>query len=188
MATTEAAIVALSYSHSIAGRLVLQEQRLSDMLNDRRESVVRLRDAVLTRLSTGKLIERNKLSIASKEHLVLVFEQGEHTAGSGKRPYAYTIKQAYHVFIVAHSFEVRGIMYSKGNLDIYELHRFIATSSDIFVPVVEATVILPNGQEFRKQTGVMVNAPHIDYITKLDLPSDASLKAVTPSAAQRPAS
>ena len=50
MPSTETNVVILTYNHSISGRVRLTDQRLSDLLNDQREIVIRVHDAAVTRL------------------------------------------------------------------------------------------------------------------------------------------
>jgi len=159
-------IVVITASHSISGTVLVRDQRLSDLLNDRRDSVVHVLDAVVTRLGQARKIENAKEAIVAKDNLVIVFEQKEQATTTAKRPFAYTVKQQYEVFLLCEGLEVRGTMYSRGNLDVLELHRFVATSGERFVPVTGAVVTLPGGQAFQKQAGVLVNVARIHFISK----------------------
>jgi hypothetical protein len=166
MAISEANVVVLTYFHSITGHLSLRGLRLSDFLNDRRESVIRLSNVSVSRLSSpAKVITRDDLAVLNKDHVVMVFETTQPAVTTEKRTYAFTLKQAHDVFLIMESVEVHGIIHMKGSFDALEIHRFIATSGEAFVPVTEATVTLPD-LNFSKQTGVMVNVHHIHYIAK----------------------
>jgi hypothetical protein len=166
MQNNDANVVVLTYYHSITGRLLLRGQRLSDFLNDRRETVIRLHDSVVSRLNNpAKIVSRDDTAVLHKDHVVIVFETAQPTVPAEKRAFAFTLKQAHEVFLIMESIEVRGFMYTKGNFDVLEIHRFIATSGESFVPITDATVTLPD-LNFSKQTGVMVNVHHIHYIAK----------------------
>ena len=161
-------IVALTNSHSVTGTVILRDQRLSDLLNDRRDSVIQVFEATVTGNASARKIQESKNAVLSKDNIVLLFEQSDVSTGSLKRPYAYTLKQRHDVFLISQGIEIRGTMYSKGDFDVVELHRLIATSGERFVPVTEARIALPSGQVFTKKAGVLVNAAHVNFISKAD--------------------
>ena len=168
MATTYVDVVVFTRYHSFTGRVSLREQRLSDMMNDRRETVMNVTDAAIARLSApSKVINQHSVAVLGKEHISLIFELSEKSTGSLKRPYAFTLKRAFDVFLVVEALEVRGVMHTTGNFDVLELHRLVAVSGDKFLPVTGATVALP-GMDFQKRSGVLVNVNHIHSISKME--------------------
>jgi hypothetical protein len=168
MATTYADVVVFTRYHSFSGRVTLRDQRLSDMMNDRRETVMQVANAAIARLSApSKVVNQHKVAVLGKEHVALIFEVAEQPTASLKRPYAFTLKQAFDVFLVLESLEVRGVMHTTGNFDVLELHRLVAVSGDKFMPVTDATVTLP-GMDFQKRSGVLVNVNHIHSISKYE--------------------
>ncbi len=168
MCAVRVPIVVLTRSHSVSGSVLVRDQRLSDLLNDRRDSVIHVLDAVVTPLSQGRKVEQARQAILSKDNALVIFEQQEQAMVTAKRPFAYTVKQQYETFLLVRGFEVRGTMYSRSNLDVLELHRFVATSGEWFVPVTNAIVMLPSGQAFQKPTGVLLNVAGIEFISKKD--------------------
>jgi hypothetical protein len=174
MAITESNVVVLTYNHSISGRVRLNDQRLSDLLNDHRETVVRVHDATVTRLvHPSKVVDHQKVAVVDKEHLLLVFETAEHKVASSTRPFAFTSKRHFAVFMLVHSIEVSGVLHTSGSLDVLELHRLVAVSGERFLPITDATVALPVF-DFKKEAGVLVNVRHIHYIAKLPTPTSDS--------------
>ncbi len=60
-------VVLLTTLHSITGNLVLQDQRLSDLLNDHRESAIRLRKARVSRLGEPEsLVVEHAIAVIPK--------------------------------------------------------------------------------------------------------------------------
>lgn len=179
MALTETNVVILTYNHSISGRVRLSEQRLSDLLNDRREMVMRVLDAAVTRLvHPSRVVDHQKVAVVDKEHVLLVFESAEHKVTSSTRPFAFTTKQRHDVFMLVHSIEVSGVVHTAGAMDVLDLHRLMTVTGEHFLPVTHATVSLPIF-DFQKNAGVLVNATHIHYIAKVTAPEAAPAKAST---------
>jgi len=169
---TETNVVVLTYNHSISGRVQLTDQRVSDLLNDRREVVIRVQDAAVTRLvHPAKVVDHQKVAVVDKEHILLVFESAEHKVASSTRPFAFTTKRHHAVFMLVHSIEVSGVVHTSGNMDVLELHRLMAVSGEHFIPITDATVALPIF-DFKKEAGVLVNVHHIHYIAKLAPPAE----------------
>lgn len=168
MSINDASVVVLTFYHSITGHVSLRGQRLSDYLNDRRESVIRLSEVSVSRLNNpAKVITRDSNAVISKDHAVMVFETSQAAVPAERRAYAFTLKQMHEVFLIMESIEVRGSIHMKGNFDILEIHRFVATSGDKFVPITQATVTLPE-LSFSKESGVLINVQHIHYIAKAE--------------------
>lgn len=180
-------VVVITQSHSISGVVLVRDQRLSDLLNDRRDSIVHVLDAEVTRLGQARKIEHARQAIVAKDNLGLVFEQQNQATTSAKRPFAYTVKQQYEVFLLCEGLEVRGTMFSRGNLDVLELHRFVATSGERFMPVTNAVVTLPGGQAFQKQAGVLVNVARIHFISKQEPATDNAAAQASAPPAEKPA-
>jgi hypothetical protein len=167
MPTTVEPVVVLTSFHSFSGTVTLHDQRLSDMLNDRRDTVVEVTDAAVARISqASKVIDHHNIAVIRKDHVVMVFEVSDQSMRTAKRPYAYTLKRSYEVFLAMEGLEVRGVMHTTGNFDVLELHRLVAVSGDKFMPVTDASVTLPN-LDFRKQGGVLINVHHIHSISKI---------------------
>ena len=167
MPESDLSIVVLTEFHSIAGAVQLRDQRLSDFLNDRRETVIRLRDVTITRLDHPTAVTaRDAGAVVNRDHALVVFEATPVATSTLSRPYAFTLKQSHSVHLILKCIEVRGVVQTAGNLDVYDLHRIVATSGERFLPVTQATVTSAH-LEFAKPSGVLVSVQHIDYIAKL---------------------
>ena len=177
MPITKTNVVILTYNHSISGRVRLTDQRLSDLLNDRREVVIRVQDAAVTRLvHPAKVVDHQKVAVVDKEHVLLVFESAEHKVASSTRQFAFSAKRPHSVFMLVHSIEVSGMVHTSGSLDVLDLHRLVAVSGEHFIPITDAKVALPIF-DFKKEAGVLVNVHHIHYIAKLPPPPETSSEA-----------
>jgi hypothetical protein len=174
MAVTETNVVVLTYNHSVSGRVRLTDQRLSDLLNDHREVVIRVHDASVARLvHPSRVVDNHKIAVLDKEHVLLVFESSEHKVASSTRPFAFTTKRRHDVFMLVHSIEISGVLHTSGTMDVLDLHRLVAVSGEHFIPVTDAAVALPIF-DFKKEAGVLVNVQHIHYIAKLPEPAPDS--------------
>jgi hypothetical protein len=169
MSNASANIIILTTFYSIIGDLSLRDKRLSDVLNDRQETVVRLRNTSVTsyRQATKQPIKHPQ-AVVPKDEAIIVFETAKPQMGqSSGRLYGFVKKQAYDVYIIMNDIEVRGQMFTTGTFDILDIHRMIATSGDRFYPVTSAIITLPGDRTFNKPEGILINGHHIDYLGKL---------------------
>lgn len=165
-------VVILTARHSISGALALQDQRLSDFLNDRRDTAMRLLDTQVARLSEpSKVIQHNPEAVIPKSLIALAFEPPQKAIPPSKRLFGYVRKQQYDVFLTLEGLEVHGILHTTGDLD---LRRFLVTTQDSFLPITRATVYLDaNDRYVIEQEAILVNARLIRYIApKSPAPSD----------------
>jgi hypothetical protein len=133
--------------------------------------VVRLRDVAITRLDNpARVIAHDASAVVNKDHAIIVFEGTLAAVPSERRPYAFTLKQSHAVYLIAKNIEVRCVMHTAGNLDVYDLHRLVATSGERFIPVTQATVSAAQ-LEFTRASGVIVSVQHIHYIAKVEPPA-----------------
>ena len=177
LAFIDTSVVVLTYNHSISGRVRLFDQRLSDLLNDHREMVIRVLDAAVTRMvHPSKVVDHQKVAVVDKAHVLLVFESAEHKVASTTRPFAFTSKKRHEVFMLVHSIEVSGIVHTAGTMDVLDLHRLVTVTGEHFLPVTDATVALPIF-DFQKKAGVLVNAQHIHYVAKMTAPENTPAPA-----------
>lgn len=162
-------VVILTARHSISGALALQDQRLSDFLNDRRETVMRLLETQVARLSDpSKVIQRNPEAVIPKSLVAIAFEPPQKAIPPSKRLFGYVRKQQYDVFLTLESLEVHGILHTTGDLD---LRRFWVTTQDSFLPITRATVYLDaNDRYVIEQEAILVNARLIRYIAPSTAP------------------
>jgi hypothetical protein len=156
-------VVILTARHSIAGALALQDQRLSDFLNDRRDTAMRLLETQVARLSEpSKVIQRNPEAVIPKSLIAIAFEPPQKAIPPSKRLFGYVRKQQYDVFLTLEGLEVHGILHTTGDLD---LRRFLVTTQDSFLPITRATVYLDaNDRYVIEQDAILVNARLVRYI------------------------
>jgi hypothetical protein len=162
---TTYSVVILTARHSISGELRLYDQRLSDHLNDRRDTTITLRDTQIARLTDpGKVIAKNDMAVIPKAWIVVAFEPPQKAIPPAKRFYGYVRKQTHEVFMVLEAMEVRGTLHTTSALD---LRRIITNSTEAFLPLTKAAVILGvNDRYVIEQEAVMVNASLIRYIAE----------------------
>jgi hypothetical protein len=169
-------VVILTARHSISGALALQDQRLSDFLNDRRDTSMRLLDTQVARLNEpSKIIQRNADAVVLKSMIAIAFEPPQKAIPPSKRLFGYVRKQQYEVFLILEGLEVHGILHTTGDLD---LRRFLATTPDSFLPITRATVYFDaNDRYVIEQDAILVNARMIRYIAPRELAQTAPANA-----------
>lgn len=162
-------VVCLTARHSIAGDLVLQDQRLSDFLNDRRDTAFTLSNTRIARLSDpSRVLEQHAESVVPKAWVVVAFEPPQKAIPQGKRLFGYVQKQRYQVYLILEGMEVRGTLHTPGGLD---LRRLLATSGDGFLPITQAVVNLyDNDKYIIEQDAIMVNSRLVRYVGAMPEP------------------
>lgn len=160
-------VVILTARHYISGEMLFRDQRLSDFLNDRRESVVSLRNVQIARLSEpGKILQSHPAAIVHKSWAIVAFEPPQKAIPSSKRFFGYVRKQTHPVFMILEGMEVQGTLHTQGDLD---LRRILAQTGDTFLPITQATVSLYTNDRFIiQQEAVMVNSNLIRYLAKVE--------------------
>jgi hypothetical protein len=163
-------IVLLTQDYSISGGLFLHEQRLSDFLNDRRDSTILLRNVDIARLEDpARIIEKTPFSVIPKAGIVLAFEPPQKTL-SQTRQFIKFPKQKYGVFLAVDSMEIHGKLNVQGPLN---LRQAITNMAESFIPITEATVTLKaNPRLILKQEAVLVNVQRIRFLGELAPPEE----------------
>jgi hypothetical protein len=158
-------VVLLTANHSIAGELLFRGQRLSDFLNDRRETAVSLLDASVARLDEpGKILQKHPAAVVPKLWVVAAFEPPQTAIPPGHRFSGYVKKEAHDVFLVMEGMEVRGTLHTAGDLD---LRRVLTVPEHTFLPITKAVVMLESNRKYIiEQDAIMVNSARIKYIGK----------------------
>lgn len=159
-------VVILTADHCFSGELVLQDQRLSDFLNNRHNTFMVLRKVSVARLSDpSKALEQDSHAVIAKEAVLIAFEPPQEAIPSSHRLFAHVSKVKTDVFIALEGMEVRGILHTTGPL---ELDRIIATPNEPFIPMTNATVTLQANTRFVIQEDtVMINVHAIRYLGKV---------------------
>ncbi|MBI5302928.1 MAG: hypothetical protein HY868_12395 [Chloroflexi bacterium] len=160
-------VVILTSTHYVSGDLLFKNQRLSDYLNDRRESVISLRKAEVARLQDpGKILQAHPAAVIPKTWAMIAFEPPQKSIPQAHRFYGYVKKQEHEVFILMDRLEVRGILHTQADLD---LRRVFLDAANSFLPLTKAVVTLfANEKYVIQQDAIMVNANLIRYIAKME--------------------
>lgn len=163
-------VVILTARHSISGQLVLNEQRLSDFLNDRRDTTLTLLNTQVARLNDpSKILQQHSESVIPKAWVVIAFEPPQKEIPASKRLFGYVQKQRHQVFLVLEGMEVRGTLHTPSNLD---LRRLLASTNDSFMPITQAVVNLyENDRYVIEQEAIMFNTHLLRYIGTQTSPS-----------------
>lgn len=159
-------VVVLTSDHSFSGLLSLRDQRLSDFLNARHNTLMNLTKVSVARLNDpGKVLEQDLYAVLTKSNIQIAFEPPQKAIDAASRFFGYVRKEHTDVFIAMESMEVRGVLHTPGTLD---MERFIAMPTDPFVPVTNATVTLQaNTRYVIQQAAIMVNVYQIRYLAKV---------------------
>ena len=161
-------VVLLTTLHSITGNLVLQDQRLSDLLNDHRESAIRLRKARVSRLGElESLVVEHAIAVIPKDEIAIAFESAPRVTPRAKRLYSYVRRQQHEIFAVLGALEVRGIMHTLGSIDPLDLHELITIQKERFMPVTQARITFASGERrILEQNAIILNLQRIQYMAK----------------------
>ena len=161
-------IVALTSRHSMTGELLFRGQRLSDFLNDRRDTVISLRNVQVARLNEpGKILQQHPAAVLPKAWVLVIFEPPQKGIPPNKRLYGYVKKLMHEVFLVMEGIEIRGTLHTTADLD---LRRILTGQSESFLPLTKAVVTLDANERYIiEQDAIMVNANLIRYIAKLEV-------------------
>jgi hypothetical protein len=155
-------VVVFTQYYSITGSLNLREHRLSDYLNDKRESTIQMRDTSFARLENpAKILEKSDNSIIPKAGIILAFEPIPKGNQQGRAFLKYP-KQKYEVFLALDGIEVHGNINVKGPLN---LQQAIANLAESFMPITEALVSLEaNPAVTFKREAVLINVQRIRFL------------------------
>jgi hypothetical protein len=155
-------IVIFAQQHSINGGVLLHDQRLSDFLNDQRDTNIMLRNASVARLENpAKVLEKTMISFIPKSGIVLAFEPPQKGPTPPQRFIKYS-KEKYEIFLILDGMEVCGNIHVQGSLDL--LH-FLTNATQSFLPITQATVSIQANPNFLlKQETILVNPQRIRFI------------------------
>ncbi len=161
-------VVILIPSYSFAGSLAWRGERLSDVLNDRRDSFVHLQNVQMYRLhGPSKLVAKHATAVVPKEEIVLAFEAEGPSISSTKRLYRYVKKERLKVFLLVDEFQVSGTIYTGSSSARPDVYKLITNSGERFVPLTQASVVFPflDGATIQ-QDAVIANVQRIRYIAE----------------------
>jgi hypothetical protein len=161
-------VVLFTQHYSISGGLFLREQRLSDFLNDRRDTIILMRNTNVARLEQpAKILEKTASSVIPKAGIVLAFEPPQKTTPQTR--FIKYPKKKYDIFLALDGMEVHGKLNQSGPLD---LRQAITSTSESFLPITQATVTLDaNPTLIIKREAVLVNVQHIRFLGDMEVPT-----------------
>lgn len=161
--------VVLTPRHRIVGELNTRNQRLSDFLNDRSESTVRLEKATVSRLTDpDTAVEHQATVVIHKRAALVIFGIADPFPTSPQRFYARVAKRQQEAMLLIDTLEVRGRLHTSQALDIGEIQRLV-TSPGHFLPVTDAVVSVDGVREHDiHQEAIIVNVQHIRFIAKAE--------------------
>ncbi len=155
-------VVIFTREHSITGGIFLREQRLSDYMNDTRNTAIMLRNSSVAKLENpSKVIEKTLASFVPKSGIVLAFEPPQKGVPMPQRFIKYP-KQQYNVFIITDGVEVRGKIHMHGTLDLVHV---LTNTPQPFIPITNATASIKVRPDFLlKDVTVLINILQIRFI------------------------
>jgi hypothetical protein len=159
-------VVFLTQHYSISGGIFLRDQRLSDFLNDRRDTIILVRNTSIARLEQpGKILEKTASSIVSKAGIIIAFEPPQKTNPLSLRFMMYP-KQKYPVFLGLEGMQVHGELNQSGPLD---LRQAITNLSESFLPITQAIITMDSAPDLIiKRETVLVNVQRIRILGDLE--------------------
>ncbi len=138
-------IVIFTREYSISGGVFLRDQRLSDYMNDSRNTAIMLRASSVAKLDNpGKILEKTMVSFVPKAGIVLAFEPPQKGPPAPQRFIKYP-KEKYEVFILTDGMEVRGTIHMHGSLDLVHV---LTNSPTPFIPITKATANIKAKTDF----------------------------------------
>jgi hypothetical protein len=155
-------IVIFTREHSITGGVFLRDQRLSDFMNDSRNTAVMLRNSSVAKLDNpARVLERTMVSFVPKSGIVLAFEPPQKGPAMPQRFIKYP-KQQYEVFILMDAIEVRGCIHMHGALDLVHV---LTNNPAPFIPITNATANIKARPDFLlTDVTVLINIQQIRFI------------------------
>jgi hypothetical protein len=162
-------IVVFMQEYCITGGVYLREQRLSDYLNDKRETNIMLRNASIARLEDpAKILGTTPTGFIPKAGVLMVFEPPQPVQHTIPRFIKYP-KEKYTVFFVMDGMEARGEIHMQQALD---LHQVMAEPTLTFLPITQASVTIKANSKFMlNQVTILVNLLHIRFIGEIQAKS-----------------
>jgi hypothetical protein len=170
MSTLDYSAVIFTPSHSITGILGARDQRLSDLLNDTRESIVRLRAAKISRhIDPTRIVAEHPTAIIPKDEIAIAFEPALREVPSSKRLYSFVRKQQSQIFIVLDGFEVSGSIHTLGSSTPFDIRELITIEKPRFLPVTKARISFAGDDRYLiNREAIIVNIQRIHYIAKAE--------------------
>src|SRR5574342_477021 len=93
-------VVVITSGHSFSGQLTLRDQRLSDYLNSRQNTLITLTKVSVARLSDpSRVLEQDSYAALTKSNVQIAFEPPQKAIPTANRFFGYVRKERTDVFI-----------------------------------------------------------------------------------------
>ena len=156
--------ILLASGRSVTGELEHGEQRLSDAINGRLSSVLRVAGATLGRFDNPAANEPVTVAIVPKSHVALVIMNDEIRRPKDKRMYSYVPKQTSELLVLLAGLRGRGSAHASATLDEATLQRELAESADHLIVLTDAWLAFDVEGHTERFVGVaLLNARHIQF-------------------------
>ncbi len=159
-------VVVITSQRAFSGKLDFGEVRLSEFLNDHRETILRLEDVCVSPIDKpSQVVARHSDAVIPKQLAAIVFEPQPRAVQPDRRFYSYVKKQEHRVHMVVDGIEVEGYLHTVGDLD---LKRIVSMPEQAFVPTTQPTLTFRSATPYvLKPSTVIVNTARIQYIARL---------------------
>lgn len=118
--------------HAIRGFIETGGERLSDVMNNRKQSSVLLSDAYMIRLFNAGSTAKAKIAEANIDKSQILFARPVQADLTHKSLYRRATRQLYQVALNLPSFEIRGVIHLTGKFDVA---RVLIERPEDFIPI-----------------------------------------------------
>ncbi len=126
-------------SHRFSASIVLQNRRLTDILNDRLTDFLHIKDVYVSRINNpGEILGTYKTATLLKPHITFVALPTEADGLSKEHKYNAFSKSTEEIFITLPSFEISGRLEIIGKLD---LKAILTIGTTKFMPIFQGNAV-----------------------------------------------
>jgi hypothetical protein len=144
-----------THSYRISGSVDVRRLPLADQLNDRTTSYLMLEDAYVSPIDRpGDITASYEMAALRKGNVTMAVLSNREEGLSKKHSYgSYFSMSLKNVFLTLPQFEVRGYLQIVGKFD---LHALLATGTDRFMPLLDATTFSTLKPEIQFDGGMIL--------------------------------
>lgn len=158
----------LASPRMVTGTITAREGRLSDALNNRLESFVRLENAQLGRYGNPSANQPVPLAVVPKQHIVVAYEARDRAVATASRLLpSYIPKQRADLVLLAAGLRITGTGHGPGNFEAADLQQLVHGAEDHFFPITNATLALDvEGTKSTRLAFLLLNLRHLQFIAR----------------------
>ena len=161
--------------HAIRGFLDTAGERLSDVMNNQKESSILLSDVFIIRLVSAGKNPPAKMSLANISKDKILFARPVQQDLTHKSLYRRAARQMFQVAFNLPGFEVQGVIHLPGKLDVARV--FIERPED-FVPVTNGRAIYTYNPRLEVVSSVfIINKHQVSMLAEIPPSSDYGKKS-----------